>query len=182
MFHALKTSAAQAVMQRLVLLANHVLASETAATDRLRIHAGRHIRLELKGWPALLPTLPPLSFDVTPAGLLEWRDDIEVAPLPDLQIAIDATNPALAFFQGLTGTKPKPAIDITGDAQLASDVNWLIENLRWDVEDDLARIVGQAPARQIARVGQAVASAFREVAGRIGGLAARAGGSASGPG
>ncbi len=178
MFHVLQASAAAAVLNRAVLLANHVLASEPAATDRLRPHAGRHIRLDLNGWPAWLPTLPVLAFDVTPAGLLEWRGDAEAPPAADLHIQIDASNPALSVLQGLGGTRPR--IDITGDAQFASDVSWLIDNLRWDLEDDLARIAGQSAAHQMARVGRAIAAALRAVAGRLSAVAARAGGGASG--
>ncbi len=180
MFHTYKTLASNAVMQRVLLLVNHVLASEAAATDRLRPHAGRHIRFELVGWPSVLPLPPTLAFDITPAGLLEWRGDAEPPVEADLHIALDASNPALALLQRLTGAKP--AIDITGDAQLAADVSWLIDNLRWDIEDDLARVVGQLPARELARIGRFLSAGLRDVALRLGSLAKRAGGRASGAG
>ena len=61
----------------------------------------------------------------------------------------------------------RPAIRIDGDAVLATDVNWLIENLRWDIQDDLARIVGDAPAREISRFASAVAKALREGARKL---------------
>lgn len=175
MFHALRVFAGTAVLQRAVLLANHVLSSEPSATERLRRHAGRHLRIEFVGWPSLLPVL---AFDVTPAGLIEWRGDVDSAVLSDLRVTIDASNPALAIVRGLGGTRP--AIDITGDAQFAADVSWLIDNLKWDLEDDLAQLIGQGPAHQAARVGQAAAGAFRAVAARMTALAERAGGSASG--
>ena len=53
MLNTLKALAAPAVMQRITLLLNHVLASELAATHRLKSHAGRRIALRLDGWPAL---------------------------------------------------------------------------------------------------------------------------------
>jgi ubiquinone biosynthesis protein UbiJ len=172
MFHTFKTLASDAVMQRLALLANHVLASERAATDRLRPHAGRHLRLSLDNWPSLLPAVPPLAFDITPAGLVEWRNgDADALPVADLHITVDASNPALAFLQGLAGVKP--AIDITGDAQLAADVSWLIDNLRWDIEDDLARLVGNTPARELARFGAVVAKGLRDIASRVASVASR---------
>lgn len=166
MLNTLKALAAPAVMQRLTLLLNHVLASETAATHRLKSHAGRRIALQLANWPALLPDVPPLAFVVTPAGLLEW-DAVDPVPaaMPDLQVTVDASNPALALLQGLTGQRPR--IDVSGDASFASDVNWLFENLRWDMQDDLARIVGDVPARELARFGGFVAVAVREVAQRV---------------
>jgi len=129
-------------------------------------------------WPSLLPALPVLAFDITPAGLIEWRGDTEDAAIVDLRVTVDASNPALAIVRGLGGTRP--AIDITGDAQFAADVSWLIDNLKWDLEDDLARLVGQGPAHQASRAGRFAASAFRAAAARMTALAERAGGSASG--
>jgi ubiquinone biosynthesis protein UbiJ len=53
-------------------------------------------------------------------------------------------------------------------------VNWLIENLRWDMQEDLAGIVGDAPAREIARFGSAIAKALREGARKLDEFARRA--------
>lgn len=170
MLNTLKALAAPAVMQRLTLLLNHLLASELAATHRLKSHAGKRIALHLAGWPPLLPAVPPLAFGITPAGLLEW-DGSELPPPAeaDLQVTVDASNPALSLVQGLTGQRPR--IEVAGDAALAGDVNWLFENLRWDLQDDLARVVGDVPAREIARFGGWVAIALRELAQRIARLA-----------
>lgn len=38
----------------------------------------------------------------------------------------------------------KPAVSIEGDVQLAAEVAWLVDNLRWDVEEDLSRLIGDA--------------------------------------
>jgi ubiquinone biosynthesis protein UbiJ len=166
MLNTLKALAAPAVMQRLTLLLNHVLGSESAATHRLKSHAGRRIALTLERWPSMLPELPSLAFVVTPAGLLEWAGEAtEVATVADLQVRIDASNPALMLMQGLAGQRPRITID--GDAAFAADVNWLFENLRWDMQDDLARLVGDAPARELTRFGGYVATALREVAQRV---------------
>ncbi|MEK9803520.1 MAG: hypothetical protein VW475_08990, partial [Curvibacter sp.] len=40
----------------------------------------------------------------------------------------------------------KPPVRIEGDVQLAAEVNWLVDHVRWDLEEDLARIIGDAPA------------------------------------
>ena len=167
MLNTLQALAAPAVMQRLTLLINHVLASEPAATHRLKSHAGRRIALELAGWPALLPAVPGLEFLVTPAGLLEWcgADPAPIGPAADLQVTVDASNPALALVQGLGGRRPR--IEVAGDALFAADVNWLFENLRWDVQDDLARLVGQAPARELARLGGFIGLALSELVQRL---------------
>lgn len=154
-------------MRRLTLLLNHVLASEPVATARLQNHSGRRIVVRLERWPALLPSLPPLGFIVTPAGLLEWEEDAPAeAAMADLQVVVDASNPALMVVQGLGGRRPR--IDISGDAAFAGDVDWLFENLRWEVQDDLARLIGDAPARAVSRFGTLLAGALRATVARAG--------------
>ena len=170
MLHSLNDMLGQAAIERLTLLANHVLASEPVAMQRLRAHAGRRIRLHFEGWPGLLPPLPVTAFVVTPAGLLE-SNAIDDSAEPDLRVNIDASNPARAVVQALTGARPK--VEVAGDAALATDLNWLFDNLRWDVQDDLARIVGQAPAREIGRVAAGVAAGMREAVRTLSELAAR---------
>jgi ubiquinone biosynthesis protein UbiJ len=171
MFQALADTVSNAVLERATLLVNHVLASEPVAQQRLREHAGRCIRLRYLDWPSLLPPLPEMAFRVTPAGLVEWCG-AEAPPEADLTVSIDASNPALLAARTLVGERPR--IDVAGDAAFASDVNWLIDNLRWDIEDDLARVVGAAPARELARLGRWVAAALRGSARTLAGLAERA--------
>jgi ubiquinone biosynthesis protein UbiJ len=171
MLEAMKALAQRSVMERLVLLVNHVIAAEPAAVERLRPHAGRSVQVELTGWPTFLPQVGPFAFRVTPAGLVEWLAE-NAAPSIDLRIAVDASNPALAFTRVVAGDRPQ--VVVSGDAAFASDIDWLIDNLRWDVQDDLARVVGDVPARQIARVGGWFAGAVREGARMLRDLALRA--------
>ena len=170
MFHSLNSLLGRAAVERMTLLANHVLGSEPVAMQRMKPHAGRSIQLHFQDWPPLLPPLPTTTFRVTNAGLLEWCE--AEAPLePDLRVDIDASNPALAMLQTVTGERPK--VVVAGDAAFATDLNWLIDNLRWDVQDDLARLVGQGPAREVARIASGVAAGVREAARAVGGLVAR---------
>lgn len=149
-----------AVLQRLTLLLNHVLSAEPVATQRLCQHAGRCLQVELTDWPARLPALPGLVFRVTPAGLLEWcGDEAPGAAAADLLLRIDAANPALLLARLAAGERP--TVEVQGDAQCAADVHWLVDNLRWDIEGDLARWLGPLPARQLARLGAALAAGLR---------------------
>lgn len=149
-----------AVLQRLTLLANHVLSAEPAATQRLRQHVERRLQVELIHWPALLPALPTLVFEITPAGLLEWRGQAPAdGAVADLLLRVDAANPALLLARLAAGERPE--VEVQGDAQCAADVHWLAENLRWDFEADLARLIGPMPARQLARLGAALAAGLR---------------------
>jgi ubiquinone biosynthesis protein UbiJ len=143
----------QEAQNRLVLFLNHVLTQEPQARERLTRQAGRVIRLQ---WRSLA-----VQLRATPAGL--WELAPEAAH--DLLLTLTDESP-LALAQGaLRGQRP--AVRIEGDVQLAGDINWLVDNVRWDVEDDLARVVGGAAAHQIARVARGVADALRRfVSGR----------------
>ncbi len=178
MFANLHTLAGGALMERIVLLVNHVLASEPIAMQRLVAHAGRSVEVHFTDWPALLPALPPTRFSITPAGLVEWSRGA-AATVADLNVHVDASNPASIALRSLGGECPR--IDIQGDAALAGDVDWLIQNLRWDIEDDLAKRVGAGPARQVAQLASAIAQALRGAARGLSALAARARGEARGP-
>jgi ubiquinone biosynthesis protein UbiJ len=178
MLHALNAQIGNAAVERLTLLLNHLLSAEPAAVQRLAPHAGQTVDLRLDGWPALLPALPSTAFRVTPAGLLEWCGP-EPLPGADLRVVVQATNPALALVQALAGTRPQ--VDVAGDAAFAADLSWLFDNLRWDLQDDLARIVGPAPAREIARLAGGIRRALADAAGRLRGLVDRARGEPAGP-
>jgi ubiquinone biosynthesis protein UbiJ len=159
MLHSLNAMLAPALMERLVLVVNHVLGSEPAATQRLQAHDGRVIELRMQGWPSLLPAPPMLAFKVTPAGMLEWRGGTDAVVDADLLVRVDASNPLLLMARAMAGDKPSVAID--GDARLAGDVNWLLENLRWDVAADLDRLLGPTVAYPMHRLGSALARGLR---------------------
>ena len=82
----------------------------------------------------------------------------------DLAVQIDASNPALLFARSLRGEPPP--LTISGDAALATDIQWLVDNLRWDVEADLERFFGPVVARQLGRLGSALAAGLRGLAQR----------------
>jgi ubiquinone biosynthesis accessory factor UbiJ len=150
MLESLQSLVTPAVMQRLTLLLNHVLSSEAVATAKLQPHSGRRVQLEVVDWPTVFPAWPTSVFAITPAGLLEWQPVPVGSPpdvSPDLTISILANNPAQMLLQVLSGQRPR--IEVSGDAALAGDISWLMDNLRWDIQDDIARWVGQGPAHQL---------------------------------
>jgi ubiquinone biosynthesis protein UbiJ len=140
----------QEAQNRLVLFLNHVLMQEPQAQARLAGQTGRVVRLQ---WRALA-----MQLRATPAGLCELAPDAA----HDLLLTVVDDSPLALARGALRGERP--AVRIEGDVQLAGDINWLVDNLRWDVEDDLARVVGGAAAHQIARVGHGVADAVRRFA------------------
>lgn len=183
MLQALHDLVAPAVLDRLVLLANHVLAGEPEAVRRLLPHAGRCITLEFVDCPAPLPHLAPVALRVTPAGLLEacGPGEPQAPGEADLQLRVQADDPAALALAALTGQPPP--VQLQGDARFAADVNWLIANLRWDVAADLERLFGPALAHRMAAFLAALAGAVTEAVRAAGALARRApGGSAGGAG
>jgi ubiquinone biosynthesis accessory factor UbiJ len=171
MLHSLNALLAPAVMERLVLVVNHVLGAEPAATARLQPHAQRVIELQMQGWPSLLPSPPLLAFRITPAGMLDWCGGTQAPADADLRVGVDASNPLLLMARAISGDKP--AVDIGGDAQLAADVNWLLQNLRWDVAADMERLFGPATAYPLQRLGSMLARALRSALQGVTGLAQR---------
>ena len=167
---ALHEMLAPAVMERLTLLTNHVIGREPAAMDRLRPHAGRTLSLRVSGWPAFLPPLPALDFRITPAGLVEWCGT-EGVTAPDLTVQVQAPPPLEALLGALSGQRP--AVHVEGDADLAAAVNWLFDHLRWDVADDLHRLVGPAAAQGLVDLAGRARTGLAEAARGAGEFAAR---------
>ncbi|WP_313312098.1 hypothetical protein [Pulveribacter sp.] len=145
------------VQHRAVLFLNHVLMQEREAMDRLARQAGRTAHVQ---WRNFFMTL-----QLTPAGLLDLAPE---GAQPDLRLQVFEASPLSLARSALAGERP--SIRIEGDVQLAADINWVVDNVRWDVEDDLARVIGDAPARAVASVAERVAAALRRFVGaRMGG-------------
>ncbi|WP_372657052.1 SCP2 domain-containing protein [Hydrogenophaga sp.] len=142
------------LQNRLVLFLNHVLMQEPQAQDRLRRQKGKTMRVQ---WGEFYLVLAP-----TPAGLLEQAD---AGAKPELTLSLTQTSPFALVQRVLSGEKP--AVDIQGDVQLAAEVAWLVDNVRWDVEEDLSRLVGDAMAHTLTRFAQAAAQALKGFARRV---------------
>ena len=194
MLDALAHLLAPPVLERLTLVLNHVLRAEPVAPARLVAHAGRRISLHLSGWPPLLPPPPVLAWRITPAGLFEWCGlpdagasasagagacakatagaEPDIPALGDLRITIDASNPAALLVRALAGGRP--VVQVEGDAALAADIGWLLENLRWDVAADLERLFGPVAAHQVHQAGRALAGGLHKALDRAAPWADRA--------
>lgn len=163
---ALSRSFGPPLLERANLWINHVIAAEPAAVERLRPHAGRCIELRVQQQPRWCGEWPVLAYRVTPAGLLEWLGDRQPLPGIDLTLTLDASEPIHDAARWLQEGQ-RPALALQGDAALATDVNWLVENLRWDAQNDLARLVGPAAAHEAARLGTLAAAGLREAASLV---------------
>lgn len=139
------------IRHRLVLLLNHVLGQEPEAMARLIRQRGRVVELSWREWH--------LRLHATPAGLLEQAPEGAVA---HLTLVIAEESPWALVQGALRGDKPP--VRIAGDVQLAAEVNWLVDHVRWDLEEDLARLLGDAPAHALVNGGRQAAAALRAFA------------------
>ena len=142
------------LQNRLVLFLNHVLMQEKAAQDRLRRQKGKAVRIQ---WGDFHLTLAP-----TAAGLLE-RCAQDAAP--ELRVTLTQSSPFHLAQSLLAGDKP--GVDIQGDVQLAAEVAWLVDNVRWDVEEDLSRVLGDATAHTLARFARSASQAIKVFVARL---------------
>ena len=146
----------------LVRAINHVLKHEEWALRDLKSHHGQVIEL------------------VLPIGSMQWQiqDDSlirllsEVHPHPDLVLELDAHSfSALSAPQGTIKDRAMRAVKITGDAQLAQLIAKLSNQLRWEYEEDLAKIISDAPAHfvcsQAKRFAQATEKAAVDLQGNM---------------
>ena len=69
----------------------------------------------------------------------------------------------MALLQSAMAGK-SPPVKIEGDVQLAAELGWLAENLRWDFEEDLSRVLGDVPAHALADAARRVMLELRRVA------------------
>jgi ubiquinone biosynthesis protein UbiJ len=127
---------------------NHLLRREDWARERLQPFAGRVARL------AVPPTAVTLT--VTAAG--------EVAPAENVEPDVTLTVAAGSFFDVLRDPQTATTrTQVAGDGNFAEAISYLFTHLRWDVEEDLSRVVGDVAAHRIANFGRDLA----HVPGRV---------------
>jgi ubiquinone biosynthesis protein UbiJ len=147
--------AVREMQQRVVLFLNHVLQQEPEAQQRLARQQGRVAQFEWR--------FVTMKLIATPAGLLDLAPE---GAAPELTLTVTEASP-FGLVRAALGDE-KPALRIEGDVQLAAEVNWLVDHVRWDVEDDLARVIGDVPAHTIATGARRAADALRQFVDRVG--------------
>lgn len=135
--------------QKLVLFLNHVLMQEKEAQNRLLRKKGSVVHVR---WGVFA-----LDLLITPAGLL---DRAATGAKPDLLLAVAAESPAVVLQSVMAGKAPP--VKIEGDVQLAAELGWLADNLRWDVEEDLSRLIGDVPAHTLAGFARQALTGLRQ--------------------
>lgn len=128
---------------------NHLLADAAWARARLLPFVGRTARL----------TLPPWRIDLTIDALGQFAP--AAADVPDVEIVLPAGAPLLA----LSGPEAVARVArISGSVEFADALGFVLRNLRWDYEEDLARSIGDIAAHRIAGMVNSFAAWQRQAA------------------
>jgi ubiquinone biosynthesis protein UbiJ len=144
------------IQHRVVLFLNHVLQQEPEAQQRLARQQGRVVEAHWRAVRMRLVATPAGQLDLAPEGAT-----------PDLTFTVAHESPLELAQTALRGDKP--SVQIVGDVQLAAEVNWLVDHVRWDVEEDLARLIGDVPAHAIGNTARKVVGALRQFIGKAAG-------------
>lgn len=133
--------------------ANRLTGAAPLSRDRLACHAGKTARF-------LVGPLD-LAFTVQTTGeVLPAADgaaaDLEVRISPFLLPRLAAHDEA-AYRE----------VETVGDMELAGEVAFLAKHLRWDVEEDLSMVVGDAAANRAVSTARAAAAWGKDATGRL---------------
>jgi ubiquinone biosynthesis protein UbiJ len=113
---------------------NRLLEAQPWARERLAPFAGT--TLELRA-----PPLPALRFVILPGGRLEAGGADPALVVTLRPQALPALMQSEEHFMR--------SVEVTGDTQLAAEVLTLMRYLRWDAEEDLSRVLGDAAAHRV---------------------------------
>lgn len=126
---------------------NHLLRQNPWAADRLRLFAGKTIQLNLL----------PLGIAAT---IVDTGQLVPAIDNADIDAGITLTpSSALRFLANRT--LDNTAIRLEGDTDLASAVGKVLQQLEWEYEEDLSRVIGDIPAHQLVGLGKRMMSESR---------------------
>lgn len=135
---------------------NHLLAQSGWARTRLQPHAGKRATLELS----------PLavSFSVSADGhLASCSSDSE----PDVMLQVPLAESARIIGGGMEALMSQ--VRITGNADFADALGFVFRHLRWDLEEDLSRVVGDIAAHRLVDTGVALGRAHKRMVSNLSG-------------
>ena len=126
------------MIEKVVLGAlNHLLGQAAWARQQLTPFAGRQARFDMPPWQ--------LALRIGADGLFEPVAEGEV----DVTVLLPAETPLLAL-QGIDRAMARA--HVTGNAEFATALSFVLKNLRWDAEEDLSKLVGDVAAHRLAAV------------------------------
>jgi ubiquinone biosynthesis protein UbiJ len=139
---------------------NHLLEAESWARERLAPFSGETVELRA-------PPLPALRFAIAVDGRLAPAQPGAAAALV-ISAGPDALAAAIAGQMRGEGQLLR-GVEVSGNAKLAGEVIFLVRHLRWDAEEEAARLIGDVAAHRLARFARGVAAWHADAAQRLAG-------------
>lgn len=135
-------------------LVNRVLRDHPLAGERLKRFAGKIARLQSGPFDLRLAVTSDGAVEVAPS-VAEPDLFVQIPPplLPRLAAAEEAAFKEVAFH---------------GDAEFAQEVSYLARNLKWDIEEDLSRVMGDIVAHRVVSGARELHAWSREARERLG--------------
>lgn len=132
---------------------NHLVQNESWARERLRQFSGSQL--------LIAAGRIQLNLRINEQGLFALADISQPA---DVLLTLPADAPLKFLFDrnALFST-----IKLSGSADLAECLAFVFRNLHWDIESDLASILGDIPARRLAQMGSQLGNQMQDSAKRI---------------
>lgn len=125
---------------------NHLLAQNPGATTLLGQHAGQHVRLDLG--------FKQLDFAITAEGQLI------ASPTATPDATLRATSSVLMQLPFL-GREAMRHADYSGDAALLQTLDKVFREVHWDIEAELAPLVGDIAANRVVSAAHDAARSLR---------------------
>jgi ubiquinone biosynthesis protein UbiJ len=141
------------ISQTAAQVLNHFLDGDAVSRERLVGHAGKRVEITT-------PPFPSARLVIEPTG----RVAHDASAPADLVVTV---NP---FGLPLLAARSRDAlgyVQMSGDEALADTVRALMLELRWDVEEDLSKLVGDVAAHRIVQTGRDAAAWQRDAGERL---------------
>jgi ubiquinone biosynthesis protein UbiJ len=122
----------------------HLIAQNTWANERLLPFAGKSLQCNIGFLREHLVILED--------GQLAMAGETN---LPDATITL---TPSVLLRLMMQDESAKMDVNIAGDQHLAQGMAQVFANMRWDIEDDLSKVIGDIPANQLSEGAKHLAS------------------------
>lgn len=128
-----------------ILFVNHLLAQEPWAAARLQKHAGKTACIDVE--------LFQLRVTIGVDGLLQSAEAASSSSVDQVVLRIKPADLALI---AQNRERAVSYVKIEGDADFANTLSQLSQDLRWEVEEDLSKLLGDVAAVRLVTAGKNV--------------------------
>ena len=139
----------QIASSAVIALLNRTMAHEKWARDKLAPFAGRSARFDAAPFA--------LTLQVTDDGAFVVADEGE----PAVTIGVALSSLPLAMLDPQAALKD---VQLSGDAEFAQALAFVLQNLRPEPEEELSRFIGDAAAQRLVGFMRASASQWKQIA------------------